>query len=108
MLETFQRAVPDTELKVIAISIDRSRRQFSQMMANAAELQMAVLHDRRGRLAKAFGVKAVPHLFLIDHQGNIAEMHRGYTEDKLDQYIDEVNALLKARAEALSGSPADA
>lgn len=112
VLEKMQRAVPESELKVIAISIDRNRRDFSQAMARADELQMAVLHDRRGRLSKMFGVTAVPHLFLIDHEGRIAQMHRGYTEDKLDQYIDEVNGLLEARAKALappaSDSPDDA
>ena len=102
-----QRAVPESELKVIAISIDRSRRDFSQAMARAEELRMAVLHDRRGRLSKVFGVTAVPHLFLIDHEGRIAQMHRGYTEDKLDQYIDEVNGLLEARAKALAQTASD-
>ena len=107
VLEKMQRAVPESELKVIAISIDRSRRDFSQAMARAEELRMAVLHDRRGRLSKVFGVTAVPHLFLIDHEGRIAQMHRGYTEDKLDQYIDEVNGLLEARAKALAQTASD-
>lgn len=107
VLEKMQRAVPVDELEVIAISIDSERRDLNRVMARADDLQMSILHDARKRLAKAFAVTAVPHLILIDHEGRIAAIHKGYSEERLDEYIDEVNALLAKRAMAKSNSATD-
>ena len=42
------------------------------------ERELAVINDPDARLASAFGVKAVPSTFIIDHQGQIVFRKQGY------------------------------
>jgi peroxiredoxin len=42
-------------------------------------LSFTTVVDEQGRLAEAFGVRAVPTSFVVDAEGQIAFAERGYT-----------------------------
>ena len=52
-------------------------------------------HDRDGAIADAFGVEAVPRLFMVDRAGRLAYVHSGYSEDALPRIVAKVNDLLR-------------
>lgn len=41
-----------------------------------------------------YGIQAIPHMFIIGHDGSIARVHRGYSEQSLPKIVDDILALL--------------
>ena len=51
-------------------------------------------HDKKGKISKKYGVKSVPHMFIVNKQGQVAQIHIGYGESMLPQLIEELNILI--------------
>lgn len=98
VLENLQRRVPKDQLRVIAMNIDANAADYKRIMTHLADATLTIARDRKGRIKQRYGVSAIPHMFLIDHRGKVAHMHRGYGPDMLEGFVEEINALLQARA----------
>lgn len=106
VLENLQRTVPKEALRVVAINIDEDVGDYRKIMKHLADATITITRDRRGRSRESYGVSAIPHMFMIDHEGRIAHMHRGYGPDMLEEFVGEINALLDARQSALAAQAA--
>lgn len=58
------------------------------------DFEITFVHDERGSTARAFKVKGVPNLFIIDVDGRIAFRHVGYSDSALDGIVADINSLL--------------
>jgi peroxiredoxin len=54
-----------------------------------------VLFDRDNKVSAQFGVEAMPSTVLIDRQGNVRHVHRGYKPGDESTYADLVRGLVK-------------
>ena len=55
------------------------------------EKQMA---KANGITSKRYGVDSLPNMFIIDREGRVAHVHRGYSEDSIQTFVREIAALL--------------
>lgn len=53
--------------------------------------------DRTGTIGDAYGVRSIPHLFIIDREGRVAHGHKGHGPNTIHEIVDEPNALLQSR-----------
>jgi len=58
------------------------------------------VHDARGTLSDQYGVRSVPHMFILDRDGKVAFTHLGYSESLLPQIIEEILSLLPDEVKA--------
>ncbi len=78
---------------VIGVSKDVNEadaRRFLERVAVGFPLVM----DTDDRLARAFGVKAMPSGYLIDRKGVVRRVHRGFTAETASALEGEVRSLL--------------
>lgn len=97
ILENLQQKVPKDQLRVIAMNIDADVADYKRIMVHLENATLTIARDRNGKIKQRYGVSAIPHMFLIDHHGKVAHMHRGYGPDMLEGFVGEINALLQAR-----------
>lgn len=95
ILEGLQRAVGNDRMEVVAINLKESRRTYRAILRQLKDVGLTMTHDRDGSISKAFGVEAVPRLFMIDKDGRVAYRHTGYSEDSLPLIVEAANALLR-------------
>jgi thiol-disulfide isomerase/thioredoxin len=100
ILEGLQQQVSPARLRVVAINYQEDIQLYLQHLKKMQGMKMSLVHDRDGRLADAFGVESLPHLFMIDHLGRVAHVHQGYSPKALPDIVDEINALLLAQGKA--------
>jgi peroxiredoxin len=93
---------------VVWIGINTSRDTTNQI--NAAwvkdnNLTYPVLNDAASSIAKAYGAKATPHMFIIDKTGKL--VYKGAIDNDRDgeKTTDKVNYVAKALDEVLAGKP---
>lgn len=84
----------ETGVKLIAISIDEAQNaQKVKPMVDAAGWEYQVLLDPNGDFKRAMGVNLIPHVFVIDGNGKIAESRSGYTEGSENHLLEKVKEL---------------
>ena len=87
----------ETGVKVVAISIDEAQNsQKVKPMVDAAGWEYEVLLDPNSDFRRAMGVNMIPHVFVVDGNGKVAESRSGYTEGGEQHLIEKVKELLEA------------
>lgn len=94
VLGKFQRAVGKDALEVIAINVKEPRNDYLGVIRANKELSLTWVHDSSGATSARYGVDALPNMFIIDREGKVAHVHRGYAEESLPVFIREISALL--------------
>ncbi|MGH8026681.1 MAG: TlpA disulfide reductase family protein [Pseudoxanthomonas sp.] len=94
VLANFQQAIGRDALEVIAVNFKEPRSDFLGVVRANRKLQLNYVHDGKGAASDEYGVNALPNMFVIDRDGTIAYVHRGYSEEMLEGFIAEVMSLL--------------
>ena len=95
VLAQIQAQVGTDHLQVYAINYKESPNTYRTLMKKLDGLsEMRFLHDTDGRVGAAYGVNGLPLMVIIDRDGNVAHIHRGYADSVIDTVINELNALL--------------
>ena len=66
-----------------------------QQMAQRMGLSFPVLHDADKAVTRRYDVGAMPGTVLIDRDGTVRHLHRGYRDGMERQYEAQIRALLK-------------
>ena len=80
-------------VQVVAVNIE-DRATFRRIAGLMSSLQMTVATDAPGEARKAYGVNGIPHMVIIDKEGRILRVHRGYSEEAVDDVVKDLNAAL--------------
>jgi len=85
----------ETGVRVVAVSIDEAQNaQKVKPMVDSFGWEYEVLLDPNSDFRRAMGVNMIPHVFVIDGNGKIAESRSGYTEGGEQHLIEKVRELL--------------
>ena len=94
VLGHFQRVVGRDALEVVAINYKEPRRAFTDLVRQNRDIDLTWVHDARGNVSDLYGVQSLPHMFMLDREGRVAHVHRGYSEEALPGIINQVLGLL--------------
>lgn len=97
-LKAIREVYPDwqdeTGMKLIAVSIDEAQNASKvKPLVDAEGFEYEVLLDPNSDFARAMGVNNVPHVFVIDGNGRVAEQHVGYTDGSEEHLIEKIREL---------------
>lgn len=96
ILEGSQKSAGKDRIQVLAVNIEdrQTFRKFVRKIQAAQSLQMLLASDSRGGPQRAYDVKAIPKMVIIDKTGKILRIHQGYSEDGLGKVVDDLNEAL--------------
>ena len=97
-LKAIHEVYPDwqeeTGMKLIAISIDEGQNVSKvKPLVDAEGWEYDVLVDANSDFKRALGIQNIPHVLIIDGEGNIVESHSGYTEGSEEHIIEKIREL---------------
>ena len=94
--EVYEGWQEETGVKLIAISIDDTR-SMSKVMpyVNASDWDYEVYLDPNRDLARAMGVLAAPHTFLLNSKKEIVWQHRTYADGDEDELLEQIEKIAK-------------
>jgi peroxiredoxin len=84
----------DAGVELLAVSLDQSQRQADEM-ASAVRASYPVLHDAGGEVGRLYDVSRMPLMVLVDRSGVVREVFEGYRRGNEQQYLENVQALLR-------------
>ncbi|MHC9084308.1 TlpA family protein disulfide reductase [Luteimonas sp. RIT-PG2_3] len=105
VLENFQQQVGRHSLDVVVVNFQEPLRTYRALRRGFKDLSVTLTHDADGAISDAYGVTAVPVVYIIDRAGELAYVHRGYSEASLPRLIEVVNEMLaEPRPPAATGA----
>jgi thiol-disulfide isomerase/thioredoxin len=94
--DVYDEWVEETDVKLIAISIDDARSTAKVMpFVNGKAWDYEVYLDPNSDFKRAMNVNFIPHTFLVDGDGNIVWQHTSFTEGaelELIELVEKVKA----------------
>ena len=80
-------------LEVIAINVDRDRESADKFL-NENETSFTVIFDSAWKLAKQYGLEAMPSSYIYDRDGNLVSQHQGFREEKVGDVVESIQELM--------------
>lgn len=81
-------------LKLYGINVDENQGDAKKAIADL-KVAFPVLFDSANQVAELFKVDAMPTTIIIDRDGNVRHLHRGYKSGYEDDYDRQVAALIR-------------
>ena len=95
VLERLQSKLGKDRLLVYAVPYREPDQTYPGLVKAARAWQITLIDDKWGGIAAHYGIRAIPHLFLIGRDGRVAAEHTGYGEGSVEQLVADVNAALR-------------
>lgn len=84
----------DQGFEIIAVSVDKKSKKYKKF-ADKSDVSFPMVHDASKQLVKLAEIESMPTSFLIDKNGTIVAVHKGFHGKKTEeQYISEIQKLL--------------
>ncbi|WP_187775836.1 TlpA family protein disulfide reductase [Luteimonas suaedae] len=106
VLEALQQAAGHERMDVVVVNFKESPRTYRTLLRQLRKLTVTMTHDRDGAISDAFGVQAVPRLFMIDRAGRLAYTHNGYSESSIQEIAEAADRLLASAPGSTGASEA--
>ena len=86
----------ETGVKFICISIDQAQNiNKVKPLVDGNGWEYEVLLDPNGDFRRAMGVQTIPHVFVVDGKGKVADSRSGYTDGSEEHLIEKVRELIE-------------
>lgn len=95
-LKAINEVLPDwqdeTGVRVVAVSIDEAQNEqkVKPLIEGKGWSDYQVLLDPSGEFKRQLGVNDIPHVFVVDGNGNIVWNHQGYVDGGEEDILDAV------------------
>ena len=94
--EIYEDWQDETNVKLIAISIDDSRNTSKlKPFINSKGWEYEIYHDPNSDFKRALGINQIPHTFLLNGKNEIISEHVGYTDGQEEELYDKIIKLIK-------------
>jgi thiol-disulfide isomerase/thioredoxin len=83
---------------LLAINVEPDMKDAEEkFLKNIAPVSFPILLDKDHGVSKLYGVNAMPSTVLVDRQGRLRWLHRGYKPGDENEYLDATRTLLREK-----------
>ena len=97
ILNGLQKLAGKEQMYVVAVNTEE-RAVFRKVVRALDKMDLSFAYDPDKRAQKAYKVNGIPHMLIIDRDGNVVQTYRGYAESALDGIVAEINKALATPA----------
>lgn len=94
LLETLHQRYGELGFSVLGVNVDKDPAKAAQLLRDIP-VSFPVLLDDQGSVAARYDVSAMPTTVLIDRDGNMRYLHRGFKPGYEDSYEQQIKALIR-------------
>lgn len=89
-----QKKVGTERLQVVAVNYHESKRMFENIAGALKGNPITFSFGYKSKIAKKYGVKAIPHMVIVDKNGKVVSEYIGCSEKSLPSLVGEINSVL--------------
>ncbi len=84
---------PEKDFQIILINLDKDKADAEWFLSNVKE-PVPSIYNPKGDIARHYKVSAMPTSILIDRQGKIRYVHKGFHPEKTKKYTSHIKELI--------------
>jgi thiol-disulfide isomerase/thioredoxin len=96
IIDSFRQEFGADEFAVLAVNVDTDPKK-GRIFLQRRPVGYPSVSDPEGQLPKQFGVETMPTSFLIDRNGVIRAVHRGFKKSDEDELRSHIRKLVSGR-----------
>ena len=94
-MEKLHKKYADKGLVVVAVNLDKKKQDMTEFLKQHP-VSFTILRDAAYKLVKEVNVPTMPTSFLLDREGKVVAVHRGFKGSTTEkEYDEEIESLLK-------------
>ena len=93
-LNEIQAKYEDLGFTILGVNVEENSSKANEMLAENP-VNFPVLYDTENRVTELFKVDAMPSTILVDRDGNMRYLHKGYKPGYEDLYAQQVKTLIR-------------
>jgi len=95
VMQEFHKQYADRGLVILAVNVDKKKEDMDGFLKKHP-VDFCIVRDAANKLVSEVKIPTMPTSFLLDREGKVAAVHRGFKgEETRKQYAEEIEALLK-------------
>jgi peroxiredoxin len=79
---------------LLGVNVDEDKAAADKMLSDIP-VSFTILYDNRSQVSKEYQVKAMPSTFMVDRDGRIRYLHKGYKPGYENDYQEQIRELLR-------------
>lgn len=87
-------SLKDKDVVFLAVNIQETPAQIKEFL-DKKNLKVSVGLDSEGKVAEMYQVRGIPQTVIVGKDGNVAEVHIGFSPDLKESFTKELNDILK-------------
>lgn len=87
-------SLKDKDVVFLAVNIQETPAQIKEFL-DKKNLKVSVGLDTEGKVAEMYQVRGIPQTVIVGKDGNVAEVHIGFSPDLKESFTKELNDILK-------------
>jgi thiol-disulfide isomerase/thioredoxin len=95
-LEKLRGEFPATDFEVLAVNLDRDPSRAMRFLAERT-IGYPSATDPEGRIPEEFGLETMPTAYLIDREGIVRHVHKGFRKGDIDDLRGEIRTLVDGK-----------
>lgn len=94
LLEELRSEFPGDDFQVLAVNVDEDPDKARRFLSRVS-VQYPSATDPAGRIPEIFGIETMPTSFIIDRQGVVRHVQKGFRESELDSIRSRIRELVE-------------
>ncbi len=94
ILDNIHNKYKSLGFSVLGVNLDAKSKKAIGYLKDTP-VTFPVLYDPKGMTSEQYGVSAMPSTVIIDRNGNVRHLHKGYKSGYEDEYMDQIKKLLR-------------
>jgi len=94
ILDQLHQRYEDTGFAVLGVNVEGEDRP-ARKIVDESRVTFPVLIDEGQKVSELYGLEAMPSTYVVDRDGNVRYVHRGYKPGDESKYVEVVKALIR-------------
>ncbi|MEZ5557338.1 MAG: TlpA disulfide reductase family protein [Pseudomonadales bacterium] len=94
ILDRLHQRYEDTGFAVLGVNVEGDARP-AQEIVDKTQVSFPVLIDEGQKVSELYQLEAMPSTVVVDRDGNVRYVHRGYKPGDEDKYVEVVKQLIR-------------
>jgi len=94
ILDQLHKKYGKSGFSVLGVNLDAKSAKAIKYLKDTP-VNFTVLYDPKGEVSEMYGVQAMPSTVIIDRDGNVRFLHKGFKDGYSEKYHKQIKALLR-------------
>lgn len=94
ILEELYQRYNKAGFTILGVNVEPDSAEADKILKDI-KISFPVLYDTESKVSELYGVQAMPSTIIIDRDGNMRYLHRGYKPGYEDEYREQIKELIR-------------